>query len=319
MKKHIKLSEKERCLIEAGIKTRKSLREIGKWIDRPAKTVWAEIKGNGGKIGYYAVKAQFCSEKAKGHRKGSSKIEEDEALRSYIIEKMKESWSPDVIAATWNEKDKDIKITRETIYVWIYKHKQDLILYLGRKKKKRGGVKSRKNKGKIKDRLSIHARSDDINNRERLGDYEFDTAYQKGYQSQNFVTAVERKTRLMNIKKNESKHADGTINILLRMQKEAIIPMKTATFDNGLEFARHKMLNIPTYFCDPGSPYQKGAIENINGIIRRHIDYRLNPDLITQKMLDAVAHKINSIPRKILGYLTPYQAAEKYKKMEKTL
>lgn len=39
MKKHSKLSEKERCLIEAGIKTRKSIREIGRMIGRPAKTV----------------------------------------------------------------------------------------------------------------------------------------------------------------------------------------------------------------------------------------------------------------------------------------
>ena len=318
MEKYSKLSEKERCLIEAGIKVRKSIREIGRMIGRPAKTVSLEIKRHGGKIGYYAAKAQFCAEKAKGHRKGCSKIEEHTELKNYIIASVKEGWSPDVIAAKWEEQNKEIKITRETIYAWIYNYNQELIQFLGRKKKKRGGIKSRKNKGKIKDRTSIHVRSDDINNRERLGDYEFDTVYQKGYQSQNFVTAVERKSRLITIKKNESKHADNTIKLLLEIQKEVIIPIKTATFDNGLEFARHKMLNIQTYFCDPGCPYQKGAIENVNGIIRRHIDYRMNPDLITQEMLNAVAHKINSTPRKILGYLTPYQAAEKYKNMEKT-
>jgi len=319
MKKYSRINEKERCLIEAGIKTRKSIREIGRMIGRPAKTVSAEIKRHGGKIGYYAVKADFCAREGKLHRRGRSKIEDDGELKKYVIEKIIEGWSPDVIAATWNAQKKKTTITRETIYVWIYKYKQDLICFLPRKKKKRGGIKTRKNKGKIKDRTSIHVRSDEINKRERLGDYEFDTVYQKGYQSQNFVTAVERKSRMVTIKKNNSKHADNTIELVLEIQKKAIIPMKTATFDNGLEFARHMLLNIPTYFCDPGCPYQKGAIENVNGIIRRHIDYRLNPDLISQEMLDAVAHKINSTPRKILGYLTPYQAAEKYKNMEKTL
>jgi len=62
MKKYSKLSKKKRCLIESGIKSRKSLREIGRMIDRPAKKVSAEIKRHGGKIGYYAAKAQFCAE-----------------------------------------------------------------------------------------------------------------------------------------------------------------------------------------------------------------------------------------------------------------
>ena len=51
--------------------------------------------------------------------------------------------------------------------------------------------------------------------------------------------------------------------------------IKTITTDNGLEFAAHEMisksLGVPVYFAGPYSSWQKGAIENANGLIRQYI------------------------------------------------
>ena len=85
----------------------------------------------------------------------------------------------------------------------------------------------------------------------------------------------------------------------------------TMTFDNGSEFTNHSDLSIDTYFCDPGSPWQKGSIENVNGILRRYIDYRMDANLVTQDMLDSVANAINNKPRKVLKFLTPNEQFEK--------
>ena len=45
------------------------------------------------------------------------------------------------------------------------------------------------------------------------------------------------------------------------------------TFGNGDEFARHSMLRsllaCGTYFCDAYASWQKGAVENTNGRLRR--------------------------------------------------
>ena len=83
--------------------------------------------------------------------------------------------------------------------------------------------------------------------------------------------------------------------------------MLSCTFDNGTEFSAHYELKKPTYFCDPHSPWQKGSVENMNGLLRKYIPFSLDPKLITQEYLDYVAYLINTTPRKILGFSTPME------------
>jgi len=40
--------------------------------------------------------------------------------------------------------------------------------------------------------------------------------------------------------------------------------MLSLTYDNGIENRYHKKLEIPSYFCDPYSSWQKGSVENAN-------------------------------------------------------
>ena len=69
----------------------------------------------------------------------------------------------------------------------------------------------------------------------------------------------------------------------------------------------HYKLGIPTFFCNPGSPWQKGSVENMNGLLRRYLPFSLASQSITQEYLDKVAHIMNNTPRKILGFLTPIE------------
>lgn len=302
MKHYTRLSKQERCLIEIGIRSRKSMRAVALMIGRPPKTVSLEIHRNGGYLGYYSAKAHY--DQTKSNRKGYSKIDANPELAQYIHSKIIEGWSPEIIAGKWNKENPALKISHETIYVWIYNQDNELYLNLPRKKKKRG-LKPQRNKSKIPNRVSIHQRPKNINNRSEIGHYEADLVFQQGNKSQNILSIVERKSRMILLRKNQSKHSDIVIGGLKDIQSKAEYHMNTITFDNGFEFSNHSELGIDTYFCDPGSPWQKGAIENVNGILRRYIDYRIDANEIDQAMLNSVAEKINNKPRKILGFLTP--------------
>ena len=84
---------------------------------------------------------------------------------------------------------------------------------------------------------------------------------------------------------------------------------KSITFDNGTEFAQHHLLNdqlaIRTFFCDPHSPWQKGAVENAIGRLRRYLPRKTNLDTIDHDSLDTSIAAYNNTPRKCLDFKTP--------------
>ncbi|MDW9514688.1 IS30 family transposase, partial [Sinorhizobium meliloti] len=64
-------------------------------------------------------------------------------------------------------------------------------------------------------------------------------------------------------------------------------------------------LGARSWFCDPNSPWQKGAVENTNKRIRRFMPGDTDLSAVSQPQLVALAHHLNSLPRKCLGYRTP--------------
>ncbi len=84
---------------------------------------------------------------------------------------------------------------------------------------------------------------------------------------------------------------------------------KTLTLDNGSEMARFKELEratgMSTYFRRPHSPWQRGANENANGLLRQYFPRRISFHKITEKMVVEAPERLNNRPRKCLGYQTP--------------
>jgi IS30 family transposase len=312
MEKFSQLSYQERGQIYRGLCDGLSSRQIAKRLERPPSTISREIQRNSDRIGYlYAGDAHQRS--IDRRNKNKPKIDQDVELQDYIITKLHERWSPRIIAQSWSQKYGDRSISAETIYQWIYGEKGEklgLKKLLIRARKKRG-TKRKPMVKKIKNRVSVHERPDSINQRIELGHYECDLMFNSGSQSQNVCTLVERVTRHATLILNESKHTKIVIDALIKHIKTTGMVVKSITFDNGSEFVDHTELNglgIATYFCDPGSPWQKGSIENLNGVSRRYLPFDMPYDEITQDYMIEVNQKMNNMPRAILGFKTPIEA-----------
>ena len=132
----------------------------------------------------------------------------------------------------------------------------------------------------------------------------------------NIATLVERKSRYSIAIKN----VDKTTGIVMRGICNRLIKLpetirKSITFDHGSEFANHVFLknaaNIDSYFCDPHSPWQKGANENFNGRLRRFVPRGTIPHDLSEEKLDNIIRIMNNTPRKCLKFQTPSEAFNK--------
>ncbi len=312
----------ERYKIYTGLCEGKSKREIAKIIGRSVSTVTREINRNSDRYGYLYAGAAHEAAKKRKHI-NAPKIDRDPKLKAYIIKKLEEKWSPATIAAQWELDYPNRSLCKETIYQWLYSNngeeKIKLRKLLVRAHKKRG-LKVKKNKSTIKNRVSIHDRPDNINSRIEAGHFECDLIFNDGSQSQNVCTLIERTTRKAFLIYNDNKSTKTVMNALIKRIYNERLFIKSITFDNGTEFADHgrlKELGIDTYFCDPGKPWQKGGIENLNGMLRRFLPFSLPAAIITEQYVAKVNKKINNMPREILSWKTPSAIFKKIFKITK--
>jgi len=129
-----------------------------------------------------------------------------------------------------------------------------------------------------------------------------------------FVTLDERKSKLRLALPVSSKKARDVTDAMLSL----FVPIKrfvnTITFDNGKEFAYHeevaKTIQCDTYFAKPYHSWERGQNENASGLLRQYFPKSMELiDVTKEQVLDAV-HKLNSRPRKCLGFKTPYEVFE---------
>jgi IS30 family transposase len=250
------------------------------------------------------------------------KIDKNLPLKALITDKLHLGWTPQQIAERVNMENDSSHLSHETIYQWIYQpvqKKAKLYKTLTRHKSKRGPRKGYEAKAhKMLDKKSIHIRPAEINSREIFGHWEGDLMVGKNCKSQ-VLTLLERKSRFFIIAKLDSKKADLTgqkiSEIVKKLKAKGMLSFDSLTLDNGTEFndfmLLEKQLGIPIYFCDPYASWQKGGVENSNGIARRTIPKKSDFNDYTDDDINNLMWNMNTTPRKCLGYKTPYEVIAK--------
>ena len=315
MTKYTHLSLEERKLISRLHGQGLSMSEIAYIVRRDKSSVSRELKRNRGKESYNPETAE---RKYLMRRKKECSIEKHPALKAYILERLQEGHSPQLISGRLREYGSSIEalpyVSPETIYQWLYRPESKrgkLHKYLPRAHRVRG-FKKRPHKSQIKDRTSVHKRPEHINERSEVGHWEADLiAFQKN--SRHILVCYERKLRYTAAIKLPSKRAEDTIKALISFFRSLPAHLrKSVTFDNGLEFARHmdlqSKLSMKTFFCDPYASWQKGGVENMNGRLRRDLPRNTHLNALSEAELEQIIINHNLTPRACLNYKNPFEA-----------
>lgn len=314
--KNINLEERQ--VLEDLLQKQKSKRSIARLLNRSHSSLLDEIKNNRCRDGTYsAINAHKKALARRNQRRKRSKIEISPGLKQYIINRITiYQWSPEQISRFLRIKSggKSV-ISHESIYQFIYsKEGKNLRLYkhLRRKKKPyRQAFYSRKRRIIIQDRTSIHRRHQSINQRTEFGHWETDLMI---FSKQKFVLAVsvERLSRYTIASILPNKTALEMKKALYRVILDSgQTQVKSITFDNGSENVLHHELKqefpgLKTFFCDAYCSWQKGTVENTNGLIRQYFPRNIDLGAVSQHELDNLIHKINTRPRKCLRFLSPF-------------
>jgi transposase, IS30 family len=238
------------------------------------------------------------------------RIFDDSFLEQFIIEKITSYHSPEQIAGMWTE-ESDETLSHETIYSWLRKKRPDLIkIYLRRKGKKYR--KKRIVSEFITDKRSIDERPQDVNDRLHFGHWEGDTMIGAHGKKECIVLNLERKSGLVLARKLPNKKAESVLKVTEEYFKDIPEELRVSvTYDNGTEFARHKEIEERTkmtvYFARPYSPWQKGSIENLIGLLRQFIPKGTDLNTVSEEELQHYIYLLNTRPRKRLKWKTPLQ------------
>src|SRR3989338_964626 len=310
MIKREKLVLSERLEIEILLDKGYSYRQIAKALGRSPNTISYEVGINGGILGYDARRAnQYARTRKKDTRHEWSKIEHNNELRDCIIAGLEKHWNPDEIAGRMKRECQPLYASKTAIYEWLrssYGQKYCQYLYSRRYSKKKRLKKTER--VMIPGRIGLEHRFLGATNRTRYGHWERDTIVSRKGCSGGISVGLERKARLIVAEKVISMSVTEH-NAAAEKQKQRYKTL-SMTYDNGLENRGHQQLEIPTFFCEPYSSWQKGGVEHANKMIRHYFPKGTNFREVSQRKIDHAVSIINGKPRKILGYRTALEVAE---------
>ena len=309
---HLTLAERERLAVSKAEGL--SLRAIARQLGRAASTISRELRRNAlPKGGYLPVHAEGCY---LARRQRPAILEREVKLGRFVRERLLEGWTPEQIAG-WLERGEERglrPVSLETIYAFIHRPGQraeKLWRLLPRGRAKRGRRRARQPRTTIAGRASIHDRPEAVEQRREAGHWEGDLLICK--RTRPVLVLKERKTRFVLAARLAGKSAAETVAVMMAVFRRLDPRLRSSiTFDNDTAFARHGLLAsacaMATWFCDAYASWQKGAVENANGRLRRDLPRDLDLDALSDAELQEIVLSHNLTPRKCLGFLTPVQA-----------
>ncbi|UAJ81792.1 IS30 family transposase (plasmid) [Leifsonia sp. ZF2019] len=315
------LSLPERELIRDLTKAGLSLRQIASRLGRSPSTISREVRRNQlPREGGYHPYAAHRSAAARRPRPKQRKLAANPRLHSYVQQKLTLRWSPEQISRTLIREfpsDMEMRVTHETIYQDLYlqgrgqlRRGPASVLRTGRARRKPHRTLNTRRPRFADPMVMISDRPAEVEDRAVPGHWEGDLII--GAQRNSAIgTLVERSTRFLMlihlpVDRTAESVRDGLITAVKTLPREL---RRSITWDQGSEMAAHKSFtmatNMPIYFCDPASPWQRGSNENTNGLLRQYFPKGTDLSRFTATDLSNVAHELNTRPRKTLDWDTP--------------
>jgi IS30 family transposase len=268
---------------------------------------------------HYRASTAHAAAQQRARRPKPTKLGSTAALRAEVETGLWARWSPEEISAVLARQFPDqpeMQVSPETIYRELFVQarghlRADLTgcLRSGRAvrvPRRRPGERG----SRIANKLMISDRPAEVADRAVPGHWEGDLILGAGNGSA-IGTLVERSTRFVMLLHLPERHDADAVHeaMLATMPTLPVALRRSLTWDQGMEMARHAeisiALDLPIYFCDPHSPWQRGSNENTNGLLRQYFPKGTDLSVHTEADLDTAAASLNGRPRMTLDWDTP--------------
>lgn len=303
------VTERERYIISFALAQGVPKVVIARQLNRSRSTIQREIKRNSERNGYYKpfIAQEIAANRLKQSRRKSYFTKEE---WDGVFKKIRKQWSPEQISA-WFAQNGTLSIHFGTIYRELKrknkKRKGGLRKHLRQAQKKRRKRNGRPDsRGVLRGKRNIAERPKAAEERTEKGHWEADLV--RGFRAQGWVlTALDRRYRLVKIRLLKGKSVQEVSKKLIALIRRYGI--KTITVDNGCEFHGFKEVERATgvefYFANPHRSWERGSIENMNGLIRQYLPKTMAFTHLTQAKCTWIEKRLNSRPRKMLNFKTP--------------
>jgi IS30 family transposase len=301
----------QRYKLEVLLQQNVSKNQISIELNKHISSIYREINRNSDERNFVYkgnLAIRKCSKRHKTKPKNQCFTDE---IKRYVTTLLLEDLSPEQIVGR-ALKDNVPCVSIETIYKLIWNDKEQggrLYTHLrnqGKMYRKRGVSKDKR--GQIVGRIGIESRPVEVDEKQRFGDLEIDLVIGKDHKGA-LLTINDRATGMLQMKKIESKDAEIVKNATIELLENWMPLLHTITSDNGKEFAKHrtiaKELEIEYYFANPYCSWERGANENLNGLIRQYFPKGSDFSLITAEQVEMVIEKLNNRPRKRHQFNSP--------------
>ncbi|WP_103506447.1 IS30 family transposase [Streptomyces albidoflavus] len=324
------LREADRIHIADRLREKASIRTIAAELGRSPSTISREVRRNGAmwrSSGWaYRPHAAQSRADARRPRPKPGKIGQNPELRDFIQDHLQRRWSPEQICQALRARFPDrpeMHVVHETIYQALYVQGRGELRRELTQALRTGRVMRRPHRQSYKrqPRMSagmvmISERPAEVADRAIPGHWEGDLIIGKTHQSA-IGTLVERSSRFVTLVHLPDGRLPSQVRDAL-VQTVSTLPAqlrRSLTWDQGSEMALHRQFStatdMPVFFCDPASPWQRGSNENTNGLLRQYFPKGTDLARHSREDLDTVAAELNSRPRKTLGWETPAERLAK--------
>jgi IS30 family transposase len=313
MTRYRQLTLEERYQIQAMLGLGICRAEIARQLGRHPSTIYRELARNTDPTTRPPYSPRRATKRLAGlrRRKGAASRKIQGALQELIEAKLRLSWSPEQVSGRLR-RESQIKVSHETIYQHVLRDSTGLRYCL-----RFGGYKHhrfKKSKHAMRTALwrkLLEHRPKEANERQELGHWERDLVLGNNESGVAMLTIVDRRSRYTRLRRVKNK----TAAVVGRQTLAALRPYgdlnKTITNDNGVEFQKgvefERESGVPIFYTDPGAPWQRGTVENMNGLVRQYFPKGSPLDKFPTWFETAIEDTLNHRPRKTLYYRTPHE------------